>query len=306
MEQIIYDVAGPGELPPGAEEWQPDGACALVIDHTGDIHVTWSNYLAVGDSNSNPVLFYSTDAGIMYWSAAAGVVEIALPTQDSTMDPPPGRDGNYASQPDLAVDDDFDLPFVLFSQLISERDDSSRNYQHVYGVCSYDGGLTWGQPTDITYGSGFDASFPSVADRVDRGGGFLTIHIVYNCDPLAGNWVSGNHPQIPVAINYLRYGFIDISVDQLTVKPDRFVLEQNYPNPFNPVTTFSFTNPQSSIITLSIYDLLGRKVAMLVNEKLARGTYARTWDATGQPSGVYFYRLSTPQHVQSRKLILLR
>jgi hypothetical protein len=222
------------------------------------------------------------------------------------MDPPPGRDGNFASQPDIAVDDDFDLPFVLFSQLISERDDSSRNYQHIYGVCSYDGGLTWGEPADITGGSGFDASFPTVADRVDRGGGFLTVHIIYNCDPLAGNWVSGDHQQVPVAINYLRYGFIDISVDQSTVTPGGFALEQNYPNPFNPLTTIQFTIVDRQPTILRVYDLLGREVATLVDETLAAGAYTREWDATGRPSGVYFCRLQTAGYVETKKLVLAR
>jgi len=320
-EQVIYDVAGPGELPPDGEEWQPDGACAVVIDSDGNSHVVWSNYLAVGDSNSNPALFYSTEAGIMYWSDASGVLEIGLPTQDPTMDPPPGRDGNFASQPDIAVDDDFNLPFVLFSQLISERDDSLRNYEHVFGVCSYDGGMTWGEPSDIMYGNGFDASFPSLADRVERGGGLLTVHIVYNSDPLAGNWVSGNHPQIPVAIKYLRHGYIDVSVNGAQGEPREFALEQNYPNPFNPVTTFSFSLRSSVFANLSIYDVLGRRVATLVNEKLAPGTYTREWNATGHPrqtagrrldssselaSGVYFYRLQAGDFMKTMKLVLVR
>jgi len=93
----------------------------------------------------------------------------------------------------------------------------------------------------------------------------------------------------------------------------RYHLFQNYPNPFNPATTFTFSLPaslaggRSSVFAyLAIYDLLGREIATLVNEKLAPGTYTRTWDATGQPSGVYFYRLSTTNFVQTKKLVLLR
>jgi len=88
--------------------------------------------------------------------------------------------------------------------------------------------------------------------------------------------------------------------------PDGFSLSQNYPNPFNATTTFTFSLRSSIFANLTIYDLLGREVAPLVNEKLEAGTHARRWDATGQPSGVYFYRLTTPEYVETRKLVLLR
>jgi hypothetical protein len=88
--------------------------------------------------------------------------------------------------------------------------------------------------------------------------------------------------------------------------PWQVTLHQNYPNPFNPRTRFSFSVPHSSIVTLSVYDVLGREVATLVNEKLATGTYEREWDATGQPSGVYFYRLQSAGFTETKKLVLVR
>jgi hypothetical protein len=85
-----------------------------------------------------------------------------------------------------------------------------------------------------------------------------------------------------------------------------FRLSQNYPNPFNAVTTFSFTNHQSSIINLSVYDLLGREVATLVDEKLGPGTYTRRWDARELASGVDLYRLKAGDFQDTKRLILLR
>jgi hypothetical protein len=83
-------------------------------------------------------------------------------------------------------------------------------------------------------------------------------------------------------------------------------LSQNYPNPFNPKTKIVYGLKSRESVELKIYDLLGRDVATLVNEKKAPGTYEVTWDASGQASGVYFYRLSTPNFVQTKKLVLLR
>jgi hypothetical protein len=88
--------------------------------------------------------------------------------------------------------------------------------------------------------------------------------------------------------------------------PQGIRLSQNYPNPFNAATAFSFTNHQSSIINFSVYDLLGREVTTLVNEKLGPGTYTRRWDASGVPSGSYFARLRAGGLVQTRKMMLVR
>ena len=97
-------------------------------------------------------------------------------------------------------------------------------------------------------------------------------------------------------------------VDGETVFPAQFELLRNFPNPFNPRTEITFAVPVGTrhVVSLQVCDLLGREIATLVNEKLAPGTYTKEWDATGEPSGVYFYRLSTPDFVQTRKLVLLR
>jgi hypothetical protein len=88
--------------------------------------------------------------------------------------------------------------------------------------------------------------------------------------------------------------------------PKEYALRQNYPNPFNPSTTIEFALPKSAFVTLRVYDLLGRQVGELVNEKLAPGNYKTQWDARGFASGVYFYRLQAGQFVETKKLVLLR
>ncbi|MGA2624431.1 MAG: TIM-barrel domain-containing protein [Bacteroidota bacterium] len=90
--------------------------------------------------------------------------------------------------------------------------------------------------------------------------------------------------------------------------PLEFRLEQNYPNPFNPVTTVSFVIGSSSFVTLGVYDVLGKKVATLVNEVKQPGKFTVKWDASdaGLPSGVYFYRLTAGTFVETKKLILVK
>lgn len=94
--------------------------------------------------------------------------------------------------------------------------------------------------------------------------------------------------------------------------PEQFYLYQNYPNPFNPVTIIRFQIPDSRLTTLKIYDIRGREVATLVNEKLNPGTHIVEWNASNLPSGVYFYTINasqigdTRQFSSSRKMLLIK
>ncbi|MEW6655066.1 MAG: T9SS type A sorting domain-containing protein, partial [Bacteroidota bacterium] len=88
--------------------------------------------------------------------------------------------------------------------------------------------------------------------------------------------------------------------------PTHFNLEQNYPNPFNPATTISFSLPSKTFVSLKVFDALGREVSILVSEELPAGTYSSQWNASGLPSGVYFYRLQAGSFVDTKKLILLK
>jgi photosystem II stability/assembly factor-like uncharacterized protein len=89
--------------------------------------------------------------------------------------------------------------------------------------------------------------------------------------------------------------------------PREFTLSQNYPNPFNPVTTIQFTLSGPDDITLTVYDLLGRRVAVLLNGSLPAGTHSAVFDARHLASGVYLYRIVTAQgQSETRKMMLLK
>ena len=88
--------------------------------------------------------------------------------------------------------------------------------------------------------------------------------------------------------------------------PVSYSLSQNYPNPFNPVTNINFSVPQRSNVELVIYNTLGEKVSTLINEVKDAGNYKIAFNASNLPSGVYFYRISTAEFSQTKKLILLK
>jgi hypothetical protein len=89
-------------------------------------------------------------------------------------------------------------------------------------------------------------------------------------------------------------------------EPHEFKLEQNYPNPFNPTTAISYQLTAESFVTLKVLDVLGREVAMLVNEEQAPGRHEVVFDAKNLGSGVYFYQLIAGQAIQTQKMLLLR
>ncbi len=86
--------------------------------------------------------------------------------------------------------------------------------------------------------------------------------------------------------------------------PDRFTLEQNYPNPFNPSTAISFSLPVAAHVQLGVYDILGRKVATLMNGYLTAGSHQTQFYASNLSSGVYMYRLITPGFTQTKAMLL--
>ena len=88
--------------------------------------------------------------------------------------------------------------------------------------------------------------------------------------------------------------------------PEGFVLESNYPNPFNPTTTIDYALPQASDVTLTVFDLLGRRVAVLVNEQQATGRYSVSFNASRLASGIYFYQLRAENFVQTKKMMLVK
>ena len=88
--------------------------------------------------------------------------------------------------------------------------------------------------------------------------------------------------------------------------PSSFSLSQNYPNPFNPTTNVQFSMFNFQFVTLKVFDILGREVVTLVNEKLSPGTYTVDWNASEYPSGVYFYRLQTEGFTETKKMSLIK
>ena len=113
-------------------------------------------------------------------------------------------------------------------------------------------------------------------------------------------WAVGNNGVI------LRYGpgATPVHMQQKNIRPERFKLSQNYPNPFNPATTITFQLPEACAVSLTIYNVLGHEVDVLIEENRPAGVYSVLWDAADKPSGIYFLKLQAGQTVLTKKMLL--
>jgi aminopeptidase N len=97
-----------------------------------------------------------------------------------------------------------------------------------------------------------------------------------------------------------------LSIQNESMTPVEYSLHQNFPNPFNPSTVITYQLPVNNYVTLKVYDLLGREVAVLVNERKDAGRYAVQWDASAKASGIYFYTLQAGTFRETKRMMLVK
>ncbi|MCB0748662.1 MAG: T9SS type A sorting domain-containing protein, partial [Ignavibacteriae bacterium] len=106
---------------------------------------------------------------------------------------------------------------------------------------------------------------------------------------------------------YLGEEPVGVNIDEVEgVIIEEYRLNQNYPNPFNPVTKISYQIPTPGLVTLRIYDVLGREVRTLVNKELNSGKYEIEFDASSLSSGIYFYSLRAESFASTKKIVLMK
>lgn len=160
----------------------------------------------------------------------------------------------------------------------------------MYYKASLNAGVNWGSDTRLTNNPA-DSYSPSVAIS-----GFI-VHAVWHDNRDGNNEIyykrdpSGN----PTGIENTN-----------SENPSSYSLQQNYPNPFNPTTRVSFSLPSVSQVSLKVYDVMGREVQTLVNERLQSGTYETTFDGSGLNSGVYFYKIIADGFTDTKRMILVK
>ena len=144
-------------------------------------------------------------------------------------------------------------------------------------------------------------SFPdSLRMRVDATGGVTAGNYTITVLGTGPNGTPVHSRTIPLTVNP-----VGLSSNENEIPKD-FYLYQNYPNPFNPSTHIRFDLAKSGFVTLDVYDITGRKVTELVNENLNAGKHNAEFNASELSSGIYFYRIVTPEFTSIRKMILVK
>jgi len=95
-------------------------------------------------------------------------------------------------------------------------------------------------------------------------------------------------------------------VEEIAQAPQTYNLKQNYPNPFNPATMIEYGIPKESFVTITVYNVLGQTITTLVHEQQNAGTYSVTFDASKYPSGIYFYKITAGDYVNTHKMVLMK
>ncbi len=154
-----------------------------------------------------------------------------------------------------------------------------------------------GNPSSIQWGVNFDVSkislsVPSLA--------FGTTYSIQLKNLKSINNVTMNDTTITVKTSGVN------AVEEKFAQVNSFLLLQNYPNPFNPSTVISYQLPIRNVVTLKVYNVLGKEIATLVNEQKDAGLYSIQWNATGFSNGVYFCTLQSGNFTATKKLILMK
>ena len=125
-----------------------------------------------------------------------------------------------------------------------------------------------------------------------------------------GGVVDANNNTVSVMVDRLGEYSLRAADDELlgeiNVIPTQYALNQNYPNPFNPTTTISFDLPKAGYVTITVFDILGKKVATLVDGNREAGSYKTTFDARNLASGIYFYRINAGSFEKMHKMMVVK
>ncbi|MFH1686462.1 MAG: T9SS type A sorting domain-containing protein [bacterium] len=171
-------------------------------------------------------------------------------------------------------------------------------------------------PTPFAVVSEAAGTLATIHGRLESGAapGYISVDSIYHPVPTT-NWTGIGFSDALGSGLYVPAGFVSGAIKVLSptdvgdspgLLPTEFGLAQNYPNPFNPVTTIEFALPAAGPTRIDIFNILGQTVVTPVNESLSAGLHTLSFDASNQPSGIYFYKLSHAGGTETRKMVLLK
>ncbi len=295
------------------------GSLDALVDHNNCLHIAVGMYAVKLINESTTANYFGTlywKTGQTGWRLISRPEDMHIADFDSSYYRYSGNACGH-QYPTLAADPNSNCVFVIWSQTRITHGKLDVAYN---GISHYDlwynfsinGGTSWSTAQKLANSDG--GLFVSAAPKLTViDGSTYRAHCIYIADTTAGCAVDGESAatQVPVVyrtIDFFHEGpIVDSSPrdEEHSGLPKYYNLLQNYPNPFNPTTVINYDLPVTSLVRLVVYDLLGREVTTLVNEKKHAGMYSVQWDASRMASGIYFYRLNTGSFSATKKLILM-
>jgi|WetSurMetagenome_2_1015567.scaffolds.fasta_scaffold36990_2 hypothetical protein len=307
MGRVYVKLASNGNLAFGLSKTSLGGALAITAVYSDSIYTTGTTYLLVLKYQFNPDV--NDDVAYLFINPVVSATE---PTPNLThslsnaSDPADIggvyiRQGTASSAPNLSLDGirigtawaDV-VPVELTSFVATSLgSDVTLNWSTASELNNFgfeiERSLSGNEFTTIGFVSGFGTTTETKSYRF-----------------VDGNLTSGNYSyrlkqvDFDGSFSYSNVVNVDVSA------PVKFELSQNYPNPFNPSTTINFSIPQSSNVSLRVFNTLGQEVKTLINQYMVSGSHSITFDATDLNSGIYFYRLEAGQLAEVRKMTLIK
>jgi len=218
------------------------------------------------------------------------------------------------SRPAVGVSSDNNTVFIVFQAFTNKWGGSpdTTNFKALY-ISKATGNYNFSKPFKFTPDTPLrDWSYPSISPYNNKTATTLIANICALKDSIPGTYVNAtDNGQSNAELYYIKLSTEhSIGITNEIEKDLTFLLFQNYPNPFNSVTSIKFkvqsTLQKGIYVTLKVFDLTGREVAVLINENLQPGDYKINFDAGEIASGIYFYRLQAGEFSETKKLILLK
>jgi hypothetical protein len=322
------------------------GNVSVMFDQNDVIHVAFmARYLSMFAEDGSVGPYYHNDnaSDIWHWDEVNQEFNLIAEQWVGSLTHDVGAAQAMCHRPSLAIDTTTGYLYCAYQQFDTLQWSAAGFLQSdAYVSVSTTGGRTWSVGTDVTNSDGGQetAAGNCRSERditIARFVGNGVVHMQYELDLDAGTGINGtpegdltHNPilyqrvptdQIPLrplmnayrvfrfdSTGYPRTLDTNMAVaEHPTLKPGQFALYQNYPNPFNPTTTIQFDLAGASVVTLKVFDVLGREVATLFDKAhLSAGVQMTNFDASTLTSGVYFYRLETPTLSQTRKMVVMK
>jgi len=287
VTENAFDMNGINGLLTQKGNIRVNGLPNIAVDTTGGLRDGWiyiittQKNLAPAGNDPDVILNRSTNGG-QTWSSGIRV------NQD------PMNNGKIQYFPAVHVDKTGGLNVIFYDDRNTTSDSSG-----VFLARSEDGGNSW-KEFEIS-----DRNFkpvPLAGTSVGYQGD--NISITSSNGKLWPVWMDNRTGTYQIWTVPIELSSVNVEEDDYIVS--EFSLEQNYPNPFNPATSINFKIPENGNVRLVVYDVLGKEVALLINEDMDGGSHKVKFNAVNLPSGIYFYSLTSGQYSETKKMILMK